>query len=229
MLLFFLLTNVFAERPNLSSNNYGEPSESIIVVDSRYEEIYVEPARVFGETEDQKFNGDSQIFTYINMFKHLYDKNLSIYNKQNIKYAYEDCNYLEDALKCGIENNHWTLVTNVYIGGEQSTINFQLYDEIGLIIGQSTISKSKRIRYIKDITTTSQTNSRANKGYSISTQPNCGTKSCSPSRNYQLDGYGIPGKQILTEERPSIKEIIPPQITDKDLHQASMMLYLSIK
>jgi len=205
-----------------------EPDETIVVIGSKYQDIYVEPSRVFGETGDQVFNGDSQIFAYANMKKHLYDKNLSIYNKNNIKYAYEDCDYLSDALKCGIENNHWTLVTNIRIDAEQATINMLLYDEIGLVVGQSTVSKYKKVIYIRDIKTTTTTNSNTGRNYSLTPPSNCSGNSCYPG-SISSSGGGVPGKQVISEENMPKKQVLPPQITDRDVNQAVMMLYLSIK
>jgi hypothetical protein len=56
-------------------------------------------------------------------------KEIHVYNKDNIRFLHEDCNYIEDALGCGVKNGHWTLRTSVHVGDKYSTIIVKLYDE----------------------------------------------------------------------------------------------------
>ena len=63
---------------------------------------------------------------------------ISIYDWTNIAHmpGFKQCNY-NDAVKCGIINNHWTLRTVVSVGDKYSIFSQKLYDEKGKIVGKS--------------------------------------------------------------------------------------------
>ena len=75
-------------------------------------------------------------------------KEIHVYNKDNIRFLHEGCNYIEDALGCGVKNGHWTLRTFVHVGDKYSTIIVKLYDEKGREISKGEKTAWGEIRYV---------------------------------------------------------------------------------
>ena len=75
-------------------------------------------------------------------------RDIDVYNKENIKFVYNNCNYTNKALECGVKNNHWTLKTFVSIGDKYSIITTKLYDEKGREISRGTQTAWGTIRMV---------------------------------------------------------------------------------
>ena len=222
---------VFAQDP--VPNNFDD-IPTITVSDSRYEDIYVEKPTMNVNGRKRITAFDAQLFTYMNTYKHLYDKNLSIYNDVNITYLYGDskCDYVENALRCGVENNHWTLKTHVEVGEEQATLSIQLFDERGQVIAQASRTKYKKIKLIKNTTTTTA-NATQNFPVSVGAMPggqNCSGGGCPTGGTPGVTSWSQkPSRSVVVEEKPPTEVVIPPVIRDFDLSQAIMGLYLGMK
>ena len=63
---------------------------------------------------------------------------INVYDWKNIQYmpTFKKCNY-NDAIKCGVQNKHWTLRTIVSVGEKFSSFTVYLYDETGHVIASS--------------------------------------------------------------------------------------------
>ena len=63
---------------------------------------------------------------------------IEIYDWSNVMYmpTFNQCDY-SDAIRCGIQNGHWTLRTVILVGQKYSTITMKLYDNKGKIMGKS--------------------------------------------------------------------------------------------
>jgi hypothetical protein len=73
---------------------------------------------------------------------------VDIFDWTNVIYmpTYSNCDY-RDAVKCGIQNGHWTVRTVITIGKKYSTITMKLYDNKGRIIGRSSNTTWGYIRW----------------------------------------------------------------------------------
>lgn len=78
----------------------------------------------------------------------VWEGEINVWNWTNITYmpSYSKCNY-SDAVKCGVQNNHWTLRTIVSVGEKFSVFQTILYDEKGKIIGSSNQTAWGTIRW----------------------------------------------------------------------------------
>ena len=73
---------------------------------------------------------------------------INVYDWRNIQYmpTYNRCDY-SDAVRCGIQNSHWTLRTVVSVGDKYSIFQTFLYDEKGKVISSSNKTAWGRIRW----------------------------------------------------------------------------------
>ena len=130
-----------------------------------------------------------------------FDGDIFIYNHETLEYSGVDkgCNYL-DALRCGIENGHWTLKTHVFVGKKYSTLNLFLYDEKGIVISRTskTIDGTTRVKPQWKLTTVSQKTHIGN------------------------------SKTQIFEQYPPIIEELPPLIRPYHISQSIIRLYLSL-
>ena len=67
---------------------------------------------------------------------------VSIHDMYSIKFSQDTvCDY-NDPVKCGVENMHWVLVTDVYTSSNSAMINMKLYNEDAEIIGSAAMPSS---------------------------------------------------------------------------------------
>jgi len=73
---------------------------------------------------------------------------VNVYDWTNIQFmpGFNHCNYSE-ALKCGVQNNHWTLKTAVSVGNKYTVITQKIYDGEGRIISHGTKTAWGKIRW----------------------------------------------------------------------------------
>mgnify|MGYP003639073994 CR=1 FL=1 len=123
---------------------------------------------------------------------------VNVYDWKNIQYmpTFKKCNYRE-AIKCGIQNNHWTLRTVVSVGEKFSIFSVYLYDERGQTIASSSQTAWGTIRWHPQWKLTN-------------------IKESGP--------YGEASKQVF-EQWPARMEEIPPLITPKTISQAAFGFY----
>ena len=76
------------------------------------------------------------------------DRSIDVYDRSNIKFVYDNCDYINTPLECGVKNNHWTIRTFVTVGDKYSTIVVKLYDEKGRQISKGTKTAWGTIRYV---------------------------------------------------------------------------------
>jgi len=138
------------------------------------------------------------------------------YDRHNIKYkpGYKRCNY-QDALKCGIINNHWTLLTHVTVGTRYSTLTMALYNQRGQLVTSSQKSARGKVTWVPNWKYTKRTDS----GNCVDT----------------LDQSGMPWQRCSTprdttvfENYPLEMKELPPLIGPGHVHQCVAGLYLSL-
>ena len=74
---------------------------------------------------------------------------MMIYNERTIKYHWPDCNYKADPLACTIANSQYFMETIITIDDNQLVVRATLYDSQAQIVGSSTKTDDKIIRWIK--------------------------------------------------------------------------------
>jgi hypothetical protein len=126
---------------------------------------------------------------------------VSIYDKYTINLKQDSvCDYGEP-LKCGVENIHWVLITDIFTSENFATIVMKLYDENAQLVATNTRS-SYSVEQCKDQTTTTTINQNSPMGQS---------------------------QTEIVEKRPDKCILLHPKILDKDLKQAVTILFASIK
>tara|TARA_A100001015_G_scaffold187643_1_gene209003 strand:- start:462 stop:1124 length:663 start_codon:yes stop_codon:yes gene_type:complete len=206
MLIFWLLSAVYAE----------EPDASIMVEENRpnYQvvQIYVDITEV--HTPDGKIGTsmplnimmaeEAQKTTILEnrMHRHtgaeVWNGEINVYDWKNVQYmpTYKKCNY-NNAVKCGIQNGHWTLRTIISVGDKYSIFTVYLYDETGHVIASSDQTAWGTIRWKPRWKLT---------------------------RIKEQNAFGG-GTTEIFERWPDKMEEIPPLITPKTISQASFGFY----
>ena len=123
---------------------------------------------------------------------------INVFDWKNIQYmpTFKKCDYA-DAVRCGIQNNHWTLRTVVSVGDKFSSFTVYLYDERGMVIGSSSQTAWGTIRWHPQ--------------WKITTIKEDGA-------------FGASSKQIF-EQWPDRMEEIPPLITPKTISDSAFGLF----
>ena len=206
MLIFWLLSAVYAEEPNASITvEENRPNYQVV-------QIYVDITEV--HTPDGKIGTsmplnimmaeEAQKTTILKnrMHRHtgaeVWNGEINVYDWKNVQYmpTYKKCNY-NNAVKCGIQNGHWTLRTIVSVGDKYSIFTVYLYDETGHVIASSDQTAWGTIRWKPRWKLT---------------------------RIKEQNAFGG-GTTEIFERWPDKMEEIPPLITPKTISQASFGFY----
>jgi len=213
-ILYSILTGP-AYADQLPYDASGTPQ--LVVQDTKYEKIYIQKPVIKGNDREASFNSEEEIFVYMNMHAHLIEKNISVYNDTNISFLYQGCDYTKHPLSCSVEHNHWMLQPMITLDKDRHTISLLLYNEHGEVVAQSSKGKKRKIKYLNK------------KSSTISV----GEEETS-SVDYEVDKYRVkipiaaaPTKK--TEEFEPVKVEEKPLLTEYEIHQAVMMLCLSVK
>ena len=214
MLLFLL--NIFAAAE--------EPTATITVTDSRYEEIYFEEPSVMCTTPCSFDQDTTSIFVEANSKHRTWLKNgkvTAIYNKDTVGYTYDDCDFSKNAFKCANENGLWVLKTTISQDAERASINLMLFDENAVMIGQSTYTRFKKTKIIQRQKVTQQ--QAPGRPMSVS---NC-NQAAGSCATIPIQTNGQSARQ--TEDLEPTVIDIPPTISARDIGQAMIMLYDSVR
>ncbi|QDP63267.1 MAG: hypothetical protein GOVbin703_14 [Prokaryotic dsDNA virus sp.] len=74
---------------------------------------------------------------------------MRVYNKDTIKYVWDNCKYNLDHRKCAAKNNHFFLETHVTVNEKEINISMTLFDANMQILGSSSISDKAITRWIR--------------------------------------------------------------------------------
>ena len=129
----------------------------------------------------------------------VWNGSIHVYDWNNIKYmpAYKACDY-SDALKCGVQNRHWTLRTVVTVGKKYTTVTQRLYNEHGRQISSSSQTAWGKIRWKPQWKIT---------------------------KINESGGFGGNKKTEVIEIWPPIMEELPPLLKPKHIYQLSFGVY----
>lgn len=196
-LFFWLFSTAYGEQPN--------------------HEIVVKPSNVFiyVDQDESSKKLSKLISTYARLHREtvrhtltkavapeVFEGKIRVYDQKNIKYRNDSkCDYTVDAVKCGMENNHWTMVSSITIEQLHANFNLSLFDEDGVEIATSSVPVWGFIQLIPRYKKTTVTENSM---------------------------FGKVQREILEQYPPKRKEI-PPLITSRHVSEAIMMLYLAIE
>ncbi len=139
------------------------------------------------------------------------------YDRVNIRYkpGFKNCNY-NDALRCGIINNHWTLLSKITVGTRYTTVTMMLYNERGQLITSSQKTAWGKVQWAPNWKKTTTTDSG-----------NC-VDVVDPTTGMPYQRCSTPRTTNVYEEWPPEMKELPPLITPAHIHQAVALLYSGI-
>ena len=214
----------------------GEPIPEIIVESHADVEIFVAPTRVINNTEIPYQLDSTSVFGHtINDARNAkkltqygyvsIDEDIYVYNPDTIKFAWENCNYSTDFRKCSHENGHYLLESYIVFDKEQVTVRLILFDENMTPVQQSVQNNTRIMKIFKR-----KKVSRAlipTGGTAVAPRRQCGPTSCSTirGRGGSISAY----TQTTTEDLEPSVVIIEPRLLDRDIQQASVRLWTSVR
>ncbi len=202
----------------------GEPTDNIItdetiVVEAHAGfEVYVAPVVMdIQSTAVEAVVAKKTIFTYTARYaKSAKVKNkrgssyeyvtenhkISVYDEDTIEYIWDDCNYKREPKKCSYQNNHMLLETIITVDDHQIVVNMILYNPDLTVAGSSVYTSDSKVSWIRQQEVT------------VSQQ------------------QGIMGSSSTIhkpkEELP-LKWLVPANLLDKHIWQASALLWSGIR
>jgi len=146
MLFFALFSSAYAEEPGASIIiEEQKPDYQVIQIYVDITEIHTPDGRVgtsypLNVMMAQQAQTTSLLRDNLNRFTgvDIWNGEINVYDWKNIQHmpTYKKCNY-NDAVKCGVQNGHWTLRTVVSVGDKFSILTVYLYDERGVVIAST--------------------------------------------------------------------------------------------
>ena len=210
----------------------GEPLYEMTVEAHKEIEVYVAPTKVVNKTEIPYQLDETSVFGHTAddvkwiQQKGLYgyettDEPVSVYNIDTIKYTWPDCDYSVKPRECAFKNGHYILESYITFDKQQVVVRLILYDERLVPVAQSTATNTRVVKITPREKVTRQVGSAPS-----GVQRQCGPTSCStqPIRG-AVSTYAQTTKEDL---EPSVV-IIEPRLLDKDIKQASMRLWTSVR
>jgi hypothetical protein len=209
-----------------------EPMLEMTVEAHKDIEIYVAPTKVLNKTEIPYQLDETSVFGHTVddvawiQKKGLYgyetiDDDVFVYNLDTIKFSWQDCDYNEKPRECAYQNGHYILESYITFDKQQAVVRLILFDENLVPVAQATQSNSRVVKITKREKTTRQVGSAPG-----GVQRSCGPTSCSTR---PIRGASSTYAQTIKEDlEPSIV-IIEPRLLDRDIKQASMRLWTSVR
>ena len=214
LFLYFLVSFVFAQEPEASTS----ADETIVVEAHRDFEVYVAPVVLdVQSTKVEAVVAKKTVFTYASRFARQakvrnergsgwepvsLDHEIKVYDEDTIEYIWDNCDYKADPKKCSYQNNHMLQETIITVDDHQIVVNMILYNSDLTVLGSSVYTSNSKINWIRqqEITMSQQ--------------------------------QGIMGSSTTVhkpkEELP-LKWLIPANLLDKHISQASALLWTGIR
>jgi hypothetical protein len=198
MLLALLSFLSFADTPDIE----------IVVESEQYEEIYVEKPRIKSETALTAEDYETVIFTFMNnhhSFWYKHGKIGAIYNSETIVLSGTECDYNKNSLLCAHNDGMWLLRSVISVTQDQASIHLLLFDDHGVVIGQSSYTSKKKTRVIER------------------------EREIERNRRDILSSlYGQNSQVVIQEDLEPSVIVTPPKLTNQAVSQAVIMLYNSL-
>tara|TARA_Y100000592_G_C5469629_1_gene318666 strand:+ start:173 stop:889 length:717 start_codon:yes stop_codon:yes gene_type:complete len=215
----------------------GDPIPEIIVESRKDIEVFVAPTEIINKTKIPYHMDSTSVFGhtindvsnaqkltqygYVSM-----DDDISVYNPDTIKFAWDNCDYSINYRQCSHENGHYLLESYIVFNKEQVTVRLILFDENMKPVAQTVQNNSRIVKIFKK-----QKVSRAiipMGGTTVAPRRQCGPTSCSTIRG-GVGGSISAYTQTTTEDLEPSVIIIEPKLLDRDIQQASVRLWTSIR
>lgn len=207
-LFLLILSLVYAE----------EPSTTMIVEAHRDLEVYVSPTKVINLSkhteaivDEHSSFGYNSLYWKGAKFKDpnygVYERvtihtNMNVYNEDTIQYAWDNCDYSINPRNCAWKNNHYILETTIIADDHEITVRMVLFNSDMQIVGMGIVNERSRIKWIRQQETTAYQQSGLLNNSTIVSKPK--------------------------EELP-IKWLIPANLFDSHIQQASVRLWTGLK
>jgi len=245
--MFLLLGPLVAlAEPTLTGEKVN--SEMVVVGHSDFE-VYVAPTIIRNEApEIEAVIGKHTVLRYASTHSklaqiesgyrsyeplNLNHDDFKVYDENTIKYAWEDCDYKNNAKACAYQNNHYLLETYITVDTNQLVIEMMLFDTDMQIVAQSSQTSNLKIRWIKqqEITTNVNESGIMPNQQSTATSCNSQTKSCGSggSVTQNSGNYRREVQVNKPKEEMPLKWEIPHKLLDSHMRQASLKLWLGMK
>ena len=228
----------------------GEPvddynvDETIVVEARKNMVVYVEDPIVVNASEKlaEDFNSDS-IVGYVNSHARfgkvknergtydpvtMHTDRIEVYDSKTIEYAYSECDYGKDPIACAIQNDHYTVRTNISINDREIVVRMTLYDSSALIVSTSSRTSREIVEWIRQQEVNVTTQSQPQGVQQIAGAQNCTGNSCpTVAQTQQLTTQTTTVN--IPKEEPPLRFSIPPNLLDRHLYQASIGLFTGVK
>ena len=224
-----------------------EPAMTIEVVASTDIEVYVAPIEVVVSTNLENIEAEidpTQAFAYSSRFWHnakvknergiyepvkMHHDRIYIYSEDTIQYAWEDCNYKTQPMKCSMQNGHYYLETTVHVDDNELVVRAILFDPQAQVIAMGTSTNRKIISWIKQQEVRQQTTVFPNQGQ-VPVLPNCqaGT-TCPPALPILPAGPNSQTTIDQPKEEMPLQWTIPHMLLNKHVHQAMLLMWASTR
>ena len=212
LFLYFLIAFALGQEPEIQAD------ETVIVEAHRDYEVYVAPTVMdIQSTEVEAVLAKKTVFSYASRYASgakvknergtgyenvTLNHKIKVYDEDTIEYVWDNCNYKRDPKKCAYLNNHMLLETIVTVDDHQIVVNMILYDSDLTVLGASVYTSDSKISWIRQQEVT------------------------------VIQQQGLMGNQTIThkpkEELP-LKWLIPTNLLDKHIWQASALLWTGVR
>ena len=235
MFLFFLTNMIFAGEPAPDEVVNAE----IIVTAHRDYEVYVAPVQYHIHDDSIEavipynmifnYTGSHSKSSKVKTERGTYEPigmhgGMKVYNKDTIKYAWDNCNYSYDYKKCAFENNHYFLETHVTVDSNELTVSITLFNSEMQVISTSSRSDKRKSTWIKQQETKSSTIVVPN---GQQTLQNCVGNACNSVAQPNSPTI-ITNTEQQKEEMP-IEWVIPHRLLSSLVYQTSIGAWAGVK
>lgn len=222
----------------------SDPEAVMIVLAHNDLEVYISPIQVQEYTAKGNIEAvvdDQAAFAYSSTYAHnakisngtggyepvsvKYGK-IKLYNDRTIKYAWDDCDYIDDGLACSVYNSHFFIETIVTIDDNELVVRSIMYDQDAQVVSSGVARDRRIIRWIKQQEIISQ-----NTIYN--TPQRQGRRSCKTGTSCSVGGQSSGPVSQLNVTKPlekmPLKWEIPHKLLDRHIQQAMLLLWTSAR
>ena len=163
-LIVFLLSALTFAQEIPPEEAADVPSAEIIVEAHKDYEVYIAP--VDYRVADQSYSivvPDHMVFNYASMHADLakvqvryrawepvtMHGGVKVYNKDTIKYVWDNCKYNRDHRKCAFQNSHYFVETIITVNKNEANISMTLFDQDMQALNTSNISDKAIVTWIR--------------------------------------------------------------------------------
>ena len=212
----------------------GNPIPEIVVESHQDVEVFVAPTQVINNTDISYQLDSTSVFGHtindVSNAKKLtqygyvsMDREIMVYNPDTIKFSWDNCDYSTKFRECSHENGHYLLESYITFNKEQVTIRLILFDENMVPMIHSIQNNTRVVKILKRQKTT---RALIPTGGGARSRRQCGPTSCSTVQgNGTISAY----TQTTTEDLEPSVIVVEPKLLDKDIQQASVRLWTSVK